>query len=101
MGHAELRVEVVYCPRPGVTDLQALVLSPGATVADAVQASGLVARHGLAVEGLRLGVWGKLLGSETVLRERDRVEIYRPLIVDPKEARRQRYQRHREKFAAR
>ncbi|MDP1900710.1 MAG: RnfH family protein [Rubrivivax sp.] len=101
MDRAELHVEVVYCPLPGVTDLQALVLAPGATVADAVRASGLAARHGLGIEGLRLGVWGKPRGADTVLRERDRVEIYRPLIVDPKEARRQRYQRHREKLAAR
>ncbi len=101
MDRAELHIEVVYCPRPGVTDLQSLLLAPGATVADAVQASGLVVRHGLDAEGLRLGVWGKPRSADSVLRERDRVEIYRPLIVDPKEARRQRYQRHRDRLAAR
>lgn len=101
MGLAEMRVEVAYCPVPGVTDLQALVLAPGATVADAVQASGVVARHGLDAGALRLGVWGKPRPADTPLRERDRVEIYRPLQVDPKEARRQRYQRHREKTAIR
>lgn len=96
MDRAELHVEVVYCPRPGVTDLQALVLARGATVADAVQASGVVARHGLDAAALRLGLWGKPRSADTLLRDRDRVEIYRPLTVDPKEARRQRYQRHRE-----
>jgi uncharacterized protein len=101
MAPAELRVEVVYCPRPGVTDLQALQLQPGATVADAVQASGVLLRHGLAGDGLHTGIWGKPRGAETPLRDHDRVEIYRPLTVDPKEARRQRYQRHREKFGAR
>ena len=101
MAPADLRVEVAYCPGPGVTDLQALVLAPGATVADAVQASGIVARHGLDAATLRLGVWGKPRAPETLLRERDRVEIYRPLQVDPKEARRQRYQRHLEKTAKR
>lgn len=101
MAPAELRVEVVYCPGPGVTDLQALVLVPGATVADAVKASGFVARHGLDAGALRLGVWGKARPAETALRDRDRVEVYRPLTVDPKEARRQRYRRHREKTAAR
>jgi putative ubiquitin-RnfH superfamily antitoxin RatB of RatAB toxin-antitoxin module len=101
MAHAELHVEVAYCPGPGVTDLQALVLAPGATAADAVLASGVLARHGLDATALKLGVWGKPRPAETPLRDRDRVEIYRPLRVDPKEARRQRYQRHREKTARR
>lgn len=97
MAHAELRVEVAYCPGPRVTDLQTLVLMPGATVADAVQASGFVARHGLDAAALRLGVWGRSRPPEAPLRDRDRVEIYRALQVDPKEARRQRYRRHRDK----
>jgi putative ubiquitin-RnfH superfamily antitoxin RatB of RatAB toxin-antitoxin module len=45
-----------------------------------------------------VGVWFKLREMATVLRDRDRVEIYRPLIVDPKEARRQRYKRHKAKL---
>ncbi len=94
-----MRVEVVYCPRPGVTDLVALDLPEGATLADALRASGLVERHGLAWEGLSAGIWSKAKEPSTPLRERDRVELYRPLVVDPKEARRQRYARHREKFS--
>jgi len=101
MDPAELRVEVVYCPRPGQCDCVALAVAPGTTVAAALQASGLLQRHGLASESLRVGVWGKLREPGSALRERDRVEIYRPLIVDPKEARRQRYQRHRERSAKR
>lgn len=101
MAPAELRIEVAYCPDPGLTDLQVLRLPSGATVADAVQASGLLSRHGLVAEGLRTGVWGKLRSAESLLRDRDRVEIYRPLTVDPKEARRQRYKRHRDKSAVR
>jgi putative ubiquitin-RnfH superfamily antitoxin RatB of RatAB toxin-antitoxin module len=97
---ALLNVEVAYCPRPGETDLVALRLAPGATLADAVQASGIAARHALAAEGLRLGVWGKPREAAGLLRERDRVEIYRPLTVDPKEARRLRYKRHRTSAAA-
>jgi putative ubiquitin-RnfH superfamily antitoxin RatB of RatAB toxin-antitoxin module len=90
-----LRVEVVYCPQPGVVDLVTLALPAGATLADAVQASGMLQRHGLPLAGLRVGVWSKVRPADTALRERDRVEIYRPLTVDPKEARRQRYKRHR------
>ena len=49
---ADLRVEVVYCPRPGVTDLVTVALPAGSTVADALRASGLQARHALAPEAL-------------------------------------------------
>lgn len=101
MARAELQIEVVYCPHPGVADLQPLRLAPGATVADALQASGVLARHGLQTTGLRVGVWGKPREPQTLLRDHDRVEIYRPLTVDPKEARRLRYKQHRAKLAAR
>ncbi len=95
----DLRVEVVYCPRPGVTDRVTVTLPAGATVADALRASGLLARHALAPDSLRLGVWCRMRDAESLLRDRDRVEVYRPLTVDPKEARRQRYQRHKERYA--
>ncbi|MBA4176618.1 MAG: RnfH family protein [Leptothrix sp. (in: Bacteria)] len=101
MAPAELHVEVVYCPSPGEVDLRALSLAPGATVADAVRASGLLDRHDLVLADLRLGVWCRTRAADVPLRDRDRVEIYRPLTVDPKEARRQRYQRHKDKAAAR
>lgn len=74
-----------------------LVLPAGASVADALRASGLVQRHGLDESTLRAGVWCRPKEAATLLRDRDRVEIYRPLKVDPKEARRQRYKRHRER----
>lgn len=90
-----LRIEVVYCPRPGQADLVALQMPAGATLADALQASGLLVRHHLALESLRAGIWFKAREPGTPLRDRDRVEIYRPLTVDPKEARRQRYKRHK------
>lgn len=92
---ALLAVEVVYCPRPGVAERVQLQLAPGATLADALRASGLVERHALPAEGLRTGIWCKPKDPATVLRDHDRVELYRPLTVDPKEARRQRYTRHK------
>jgi len=98
-GGTGLRVEVVYCPRPGVTDRVALTLPAGARVADALLASGLAQRHELPVVGLHLGVWCRACEPGTLLRDRDRVEIYRPLTVDPKEARRLRYTRHKERLA--
>jgi uncharacterized protein len=95
-----LRVEVAYCPRPGVADVSALTLPPGATLADALRASGVLARHGLAEADVKAGVWCKARPLDTPLRDRDRVELYRPLTVDPKEARRQRYRRHKQAKAA-
>ncbi len=65
------------------------------TLADALQASGLLQRHALVAEGLRVGIWGKLRPPETLLRARDRIELYRSLTVDPKEARRLRYKRNK------
>lgn len=96
-----LHIEVAFCPRAGAWDCIQLSLPAGATVADALRASGLVERHALPAEGLRLGVWCKPREADTLLRERDRVEVYRPLTVDPKEARRQRYQQHKASLAAR
>ncbi len=96
-----LNIEVVYCPGPGLCDRVQLSLPTGATVADALAASGLTERHSLSAQDLRLGVWCKPREADTPLRERDRVEVYRPLTVDPKEARRQRYQQHKASLAAR
>lgn len=88
-----VHVEVVYCPAPGQVDLTPLQLADGSTVADALQASGVLGRHGLAAAGQEAGVWFKLVPADTVLRDKDRVELYRPLTVDPKEARRLRYRK--------
>lgn len=88
-----LRVEVVYCPRPGEADCSSLQLPPGSTAGDALRASGVLARHGLDAAALRIGVWCRSAGADTPLRDHDRVELYRPLTVDPKEARRLRYRR--------
>ena len=84
-------IEVVYCAAPGQTDLLSLRMPPGATVDDALAASGLRQRHALEDAGLHVGIWSRLVPTSTPLRDRDRVEVYRPLTVDPKEARRLRY----------
>ena len=94
------RVEVVYCTAPGAVDRVELALWQGATVGGALEASGLLARHGLAIDGVQAGVWGKLRALDAPLRDRDRVEIYRPLKVDPKEARRLRFRQQAAQKAA-
>ena len=88
-----MAIEVVYCPEPGRVDLTTLRLPEGATVAQALSASAVLERHGLTGQPVGVGVWCKLRPLETPLRDRDRVEVYRPLTVDPKEARRLRYKR--------
>ena len=90
---ADLQIEVAYSPAAGVVDRVALRLPAGSTVGDAL----LKAFPGLVLDGLVPGVWGKQRALGDTLRDQDRVEIYRPLLVDPKEARRQRYKSHRAK----
>lgn len=95
MAHDErLRVEVVYCPAPGQADSRSLSLPAGATVEAALQASGVLTRHAIDLSFMKVGVWSRVKTLSTPLRDQDRVEIYRPLTVDPKEARRLRYQKH-------
>ena len=99
MGPAEapsLAVEVIYCPGPDEVDAVQLSLPLGATVHDALRLSGVLTRHpAVHVAQRRFGIWGKLTGLETPLRDQDRVEVYRPLLVDPKEARRLRHAKQR------
>jgi len=89
---ALLPVEVAYA-EPEKQYLITLELPEGSTIWDAVQQSGLLNKcPGLTERGESLranvGVFGQLKPAETVLRANDRVEIYRPLLLDPKEARR-------------
>lgn len=93
---AGITVTVACSPRAGVADEVVLALPPGATVRQALHASGLEARYPEVVAApAGAGVWGKLCPWDTVLRDGDRVEIYRPLQIDPKEARRLRYREQR------
>lgn len=87
----DVNVSVVFCAQAGVVDAVQLTLPTGATVADALTASGLAQRHPeFALDQLPVGVWGVLCAPQALLREADRVELYRALTVDPKEARRRR-----------
>jgi putative ubiquitin-RnfH superfamily antitoxin RatB of RatAB toxin-antitoxin module len=142
-----MAIEVIYGAGPGQIDRSTLTLAPGATVADALAASGVLARCGLVLataagettcegtdertgdkagEGagekatdragdrpgneagpagaatsgsivVSVGLWGREVPLSTRLRDRDRVELYRPLQVDPKEARRLRYRQQGER----
>lgn len=88
-----LPITVAYSPAPRVVDQVRLTLPAGSTVGEAIAASGLVDKHALDLGALAFGVWMRAEPADTVLRAHDRVEIWRPLTVDPKEARRLRYKR--------
>ncbi len=89
-----MRVTVLYSPAPREVLAWDVVVEPGATVAQAIERSGLPrARPGLDWRGATVGVWGRPCGLDAVLGEGDRVELYRPLQVDPKLARRERFVR--------
>ena len=93
----DITVTVAFSPRAGVVDEVSVSLRVGSTWADALQSSGLQQRHPTHdLAQLPLGVWGALREAHDVLREADRVELYRPLEVDPKEARRRRHQAQRD-----
>lgn len=85
-----LRAEVCYAGPEGQFLLR-VELPAGATLADAIEASGLRARvPGLMLDDRHVGVFAKLRPLATLLQDGDRVEVYRPLKVDPREARRER-----------
>lgn len=85
-----ISIEVCYA----LADKQALVklsLPAGATLQQALEASGLLEKHPeIDLKKNKFGVFAKLSKLDAVLRDKDRVEIYRPLIADPKEVRKQR-----------
>jgi putative ubiquitin-RnfH superfamily antitoxin RatB of RatAB toxin-antitoxin module len=92
-GMAEgLSVEVVLAT-PDLQVLLAVIVDEEATVADAIAASGIAARFPIFdLDEMPVGIWGKPVARDSRVREGDRVELYRPLEIDPREARRKRAQ---------
>ena len=83
-------VEVVLA-MPEQQHLVAIQVNSGSTVADAIeQSTVLQAFDGFELDPAKVGIFGRKASMTDVLRAGDRVEIYRPLIADPKESRRQR-----------
>ena len=86
-----IRVEVAFaCPDD--QEILSLMVKKGTTLEQAIQLSGILERFpqiDLATSK-KFGIFGKLSKGDTELKEGDRVEIYRPLIADPKEVRRKR-----------
>ncbi len=87
MDPAWLRVTVVYCA-PACEDSSELTMPSGSTVHDAIAASELLTRRPELRDSIDAGVWGQRCALDRPLADGDRVELYRPLTIDPKEGRR-------------
>ncbi|HEY9193852.1 MAG TPA: RnfH family protein [Methyloversatilis sp.] len=86
----KIHVQVAYA-LPDRQDIVTIELPEGASAQQAVESSGLLQKHPeIDLARNKLGVFAKLVKADQILRDRDRVEIYRTLIADPKEVRRQR-----------
>ena len=84
-----IRVEVAFA-LPDEQALVAIEVSEGSTVHEAIDQSGIAARFaGVDLDGLPVGIWGREVGRDHELSAGDRVEIYRALETEPREARRQ------------
>jgi putative ubiquitin-RnfH superfamily antitoxin RatB of RatAB toxin-antitoxin module len=96
---SDIRVQVCFA-QPDRQILRDLTVPSGTTVAEAIRRSALLSdAPEIDLTACRVGIYGKLKALDTVLRDRDRVEIYRPLIADPKESRRKRAEKKDEKKA--
>lgn len=97
-----MRVELVWSPQAGDVQHRWLDVEEGATLELALRGcAAFMAAHSQPLDGLRIGIWGRVRPLSTPLRERDRIEVYRPLTVDPKEARRLRYAKRGERIVSR
>lgn len=87
-----MKVIVMYASGPRQVHEQVIEVAEGSTVKQAIDASGWLTRFPeLAASGVRWGIWGRSVELDTGLRNGDRMEAYRPLRVDPKVARRERF----------
>lgn len=84
-----LRVSLCYAT-PELELLREFEVAPGTTIEAALAASGVLSELGIDLATTPVGIYGKKKPLDTVLHERDRIELYRPLVADPKEARRRR-----------
>lgn len=86
-----MKVELLWSPAPREVLELALELPEGSNIGDAIAASGWLDRFPGLTPLPSVGIWGRKTAPDQVLKDGDRVEIYRPLRVDPKVARRERF----------
>jgi putative ubiquitin-RnfH superfamily antitoxin RatB of RatAB toxin-antitoxin module len=86
---ASINIEVVL-GLPGRQKLIPLTVDSAITVAEAIQKSGIAEEFPEQdINSCKVGIWGRVVQANQTLREGDRIEIYRPLTIDPRDARRQ------------
>ena len=87
-----MKVTIAYSPAPRQVRQWALDVVPGSNARQAVLQCGvLIEFPNMALDILNIGIWGKRFGLNHKLKDNDRIEIYRPLRVDPTVARRERF----------
>ncbi|TAG28014.1 MAG: RnfH family protein [Burkholderiales bacterium] len=96
---AEIAVILVYSPAPRVVHELTLRLPAGALVSDALAAAAADVRFAHPPVDASFGLWNRKVTVKYHLSHEDRVEIYRPLRVDPKVARRERFKKQGAKSA--
>ena len=85
----QLQVEIVFA-LPGKQVLLAVTVDHGASIGDVIAASGLAEQFpDESIQRLETGIWGRAAARDHRVRDGDRVELYRPLLRDPREARRE------------
>ena len=86
----QINIEVVYA-LPHEQTLLKVRVPQNSTIAEAIRISGILEKYpDIDLSKSKLGIYSKLSKADAILRDKDRIEIYRPLIADPKEIRRQR-----------
>ena len=91
MAERPIRVEVVFAGSASWTQRRRIEVSSGCTVIQAIEASGIAqCLPAGAVDPARLGIFARKVAPGRLVRDGDRIEIYRPLALDPMEARRRR-----------
>lgn len=95
-----IQVTLVYSPAPRVVKEVVVTVPDDTTVHQALLLSKLPAEYpNLLIDESQIGIWGRKSNLTQTLRDQDRIEIYRPLTVDPKVARRERFTKQGAKAA--
>jgi putative ubiquitin-RnfH superfamily antitoxin RatB of RatAB toxin-antitoxin module len=84
-----VNIEIIYAKTATLIIREAYILPVGTTVGEALNTSGLLERYP-EIQNAEVGIFSKPVPLDKRLRESDRVEIYRPLIINPKDNRRRR-----------
>ncbi len=83
----QINIELIYA-LPEKQDLLTISITPGTTIEQAIQLSGILKQYPeIDLQQTKVGIFSKVTPLDTELREGDRIEIYRPLLIDPKQAR--------------